>query len=212
MGGPPGGEHASALAVRSIRSHFRTRMAGNSNHSQRPMLSAAFRAANRAILDETIRHPELRSMGTTLVLLFLRKKSAYVAGLGDSRVYLVRKHSIRQLTHDHSLGQFLIDQGTIAPHEFSHVHKHHALLRHLGNNPCDPPEVRTLAIEAGDRFLLTSDGLTGAIRDAEILRVVASHRSPRSTANRLVQIALSNGSRDNVSCVVVHVDKVTSRH
>jgi PPM family protein phosphatase len=188
IGGHAGGEHASALGVRTVQQAVLSSFSsGNAVEDPEELIRASFMQANRAIFDEGIRTQHLAGMGTTLVLLLLRAGYAYVAGLGDSRAYHVRENQITQLTEDHSFGSNL-------------------LVHHLGRTTQAPPVVRSLPLMRDDRFLLMSDGLHGVVDDPEILHVTASPLPASSVADQLVWLALGSGSRDNVSCVAVQVE------
>ena len=130
----------------------------------------------------------------------------YCGGVGDSRVYLLRKNGLEQLTIDHSLTQALLDAGTISEEEATTHRYKNVLYRYLGTkeggNGTDP---RQLVPEPGDRLLLCSDGVTDGIDDGEISRILGEEDDPQQAAELLVNAALEGGSKDNITAVVVHV-------
>ena len=151
---------------------------------------------------------ELKNMGTTIVLSVWRKGSnqMYVAGMGDSRVYLIRGKKIEQLTVDHSIAQALVEAKTISAAE-ARVHRYRNVLwKYLGSAEVgEGPEVEVVPMQAGDRFLLCTDGLSGVVSDEQLLSFVKEKENVQECADGLGQLALDQGSRDNISCIVVEV-------
>jgi protein phosphatase len=145
-------------------------------------------------------------MGTTLVFLVAAADRIFVGGVGDSRVYRIRDGAIEQLTKDHSVVQALIDAGTITPEEAATNRYRNVLYRYLGTKEGSTgTEPKILDPVPGDRFVLCSDGVTDGIDSDVILEKVADEPDPQRAAEAVVQAALDGGSKDNVTCVVVHV-------
>jgi PPM family protein phosphatase len=127
-----------------------------------------------------------------------------VAHVGDTRAYLVRDGSIRQLTRDHTLVQGLLDAGVITV-EQARVHPlRSVVLSVLSGSPGDAGRADVFAstVRAGDRLLVCSDGLSGVVPAQEILRVLSGERRPSDAATQLLRSALAAGTRDNVTAVV----------
>ena len=150
---------------------------------------------------------DLKNMGTTIVMAVWRKsRELYISNLGDSRAYLIRGGNIEQLTVDHSIAQALVENKTITPEEAKKHHYRNHLWKFLGSKENgDGPEVRPILLEKGDRFLLCSDGLHGPVPDEKLLKFIEEHPNPQECADGLGQLALDDGSRDNVSCIVIEV-------
>src|SRR5206468_533749 len=129
------------------------------------------------------------------------------AGIGDSRAYRLREGRLEQLTKDHSLAKALEEAGTIRPEEVSSHKFNHVLYLYLGSKDAreGPEEVRVLDCRPGDQYLLASDGLTGVVRDELIAEVLQANPDPQRAAQALVNRALENRSKDNITCVVIHV-------
>src|SRR5205085_4435128 len=142
-------------------------------------------------------------MGTTVVLpLWRHGDEIYLSNLGDSRAYRVRDGQIEQLTIDHSLAQALVENKTISADEAKGHRFRNYLWKYLGCKEKDMgegPDIRIEKIQAGDRFLLCSDGMTGPVPDEQILQFIVSHPDVQECADGLGQLALDMGSRDNVS-------------
>jgi len=210
MGGQQAGEKASLMAVELIPKELVTRLAPTLEDE--PGITQALRkavaAANDQILALSTLGPEYQHMGTTVVLALFRGPNAYVAGIGDSRAYRLRDGRLEQLTRDHSLARALEEAGTIKPEEVESHKFNHVLYNYLGSRDAreGPELVRVLDLRPGDRYLMASDGLTGVVKDDEIAALLAARADPQQTAQELVNLALVNNSKDNVTCAVIHVD------
>jgi protein phosphatase len=205
MGGQERGEQASGLAAEIIPKVLRDRLAAQENPDR--AVQKALAEANSAILDAGKGQPEGRRMGTTAVVALRQADRVYVAGLGDSRAYLIRGDQVEQLTVDHSVAQALVACGALTPEEAQHSPYQHVLHRFLGcaNMPEDA-EVRPFTPQEGDRLLLASDGLTNHVSPDDLRQGARQFPNPQDWADHLVKLALSRGSRDNVTCVVLAFD------
>ena len=161
MGGHVGGQVASHLAIDSIREF----VCGNSFSDPNEMIVAACNVANQAIINRSISNPELKGMGSTCVMLVVRDGKVYVGSVGDSRVYLVRSKKIIQLTKDQSYVQMLVDMGEITPEQAELHPRRNEITNALGLPGMRPATVLECPVipEAGDCFLLCSDGLSGMV-------------------------------------------------
>jgi PPM family protein phosphatase len=150
---------------------------------------------------------DMKNMGTTVVMAIWRKGSeVFIAGVGDSRCYLVRNKKAQQLTVDHSLAQALVEARTITPAEAKDHRFRNVLWKYLGSKEVgEGPDVSVVPVQSGDRFLLCTDGLTGAVPDEQIASEISAAQDMQQLADRLGALALEQGSRDNVSCVVFEV-------
>lgn len=206
MGGQLGGEVASKMAVELIPRELENRLNAVEDDATAPSaIRDAVAAANREVLALSHVNTDVSNLGTTIVLLYFRGRRVYVANFGDSRAYRLRGDRIELLTEDHTLAKALIKVGTIAPEEEERHRFRNVLYLYLGCNEArEGPEVRPLDVRSGDRFLLCSDGLTGVVRDETLAEVLRSENRPQRAAERLVQLALENLSKDNVTAVVIH--------
>jgi protein phosphatase len=205
MGGQDRGEQASGLAAEIIPRVVQDCLAANDTASH--AVQRALTEANQAIVQAGRQQPVGRRMGTTAVLAVRQDDQVYVAGLGDSRAYLIRGDRVDQLTVDHSVAQALVASGVLSPEEALHSPYQHVLHKFLGcAEMTDGAEVRPFAPQAGDRLLLASDGLTNHVNADDLKSGVKEFPDPQQWAAHLVRLALSRGSRDNVTCVVVAFD------
>jgi protein phosphatase len=207
MGGQLGGEVASQMAVELIPRELVNRLEPDADDRRtRDAIREAVAAANREVLALSHVNTEVTNLGTTVVLTLFRRDRAYVANFGDSRAYRLRDGKLEQLTKDHSLARALIDAGTIPPEEEERHRFRNVLYLYLGcNDARDGPEVHAVDVRVGDRFLLATDGLTGVVRNDQIAEILASGDDPQRAAEVLIEVALANGSKDNITAVVVHV-------
>jgi len=201
MGGHAGGERASELAITAVRD----RLARDWDTATDPgaLLAEAIAAANTAITTEQGQHPERSQMGTTLVVLALRGEQAWCAHVGDSRLYRLRAGELAQLTTDHNWAAQAVRAGELSPEQArSHPYRN-LLVQCLGQTPPPTPEVAPLAVQAGDRWLLCSDGLNGELTDAEIRDSWQASDSCQAAVEVLIAAAKARGGSDNITAVAV---------
>ena len=209
MGGQQAGEKASLMAVELIPKAIGRRL-GQDEREPR-LIQEAIRDAvaevNSEILGSSGLVTEYSNMGTTVVLAQFRPDRVYVAGIGDSRAYRLRDVHLEQLTKDHSLADALREAGTITPEELPNHKFKNVLYLYLGSKDArsGPEDFRILDVRPGDRFLLASDGLTGVVPDAAIAKILGSVDDPQVAAVALKDLALQNDSKDNVTCLIIHV-------
>ena len=151
--------------------------------------------------------PSRYGMGTTLTALILKQDEGILAHVGDSRCYRLREGVFEQLSRDHTLVARLVEQGVIPPEQARYHPQRNVIRQAVGvADPSEPlePDIETFALQAGDLYLLCSDGLTDMVDDAEI-EAVLREEPPTRAAWRLVDRALANGGRDNITVVLVRV-------
>ena len=203
MGGHAGGATASRVAVQCILAH----LANVYYDDPRIAIGEAIDAANRAVIQEADGHPELTGMGATCVLLLVRSGKVYLGHVGDSRIYLVRSKKIVRLTKDHSYVQMLVDCGEITREQAEHHPRKNEITNALGIPNMSPATVADDAIipEAGDCFVLCSDGLSGMVPDDLINKVVSkqAEMTAQERVDRLVSLANDNGGLDNITVQLV---------
>lgn len=208
MGGQAAGEIASKRAIEVIPRELRKSIgAGPTMDHVKGTLRKSIVQANEEIMAMGALDRDLRNMGTTVVVAVWRKgPELYISNVGDSRAYMVRDGKIEQLTIDHSLAQALVDNKTISAEEAREHRFRNVLWKYLGSKEVgEGPEVKAVPIKAGDRFLLCTDGLTGPVPDQQLLSFITENPDVQKCAEGLGQLALDNGSRDNVSCIVIGV-------
>jgi protein phosphatase len=200
MGGHAVGEKASAKAVRDIPHTYHKYVPDGPDTA----LRRAFVETNAGIFAIGQENPEFRGLGTTASALLLRTEGAWVAHVGDSRVYRVRDGQIDQLTFDHSAVWEIAKRQQINPDEL-HGIRSNVILRSLGPDALVEVDVEgPHPINPGDVFLLCSDGLSGQLSDYEI-GAVSSTLPPEEACDFLVELANLRGGPDNITVLIARV-------
>ncbi|KQR51079.1 protein phosphatase [Leifsonia sp. Leaf336] len=207
MGGHAGGDVASAIAVNRIReadAEYET--ASEAEFA----LQSALIAANSLLAETVFEHPELTGMGTTVSALMRVGDEVAIAHIGDSRIYLFRDGELSQVSVDHTFVQRLVDSGRITEEEAMVHPRRSVLMRVLGDVDASP-EIDTLilATRPGDRWLICSDGLSGVVKNDDLLAALASKDAPKQVADRLVKQSLDAGAPDNVTVVILDIGDVS---
>jgi protein phosphatase len=212
MGGQAAGEVASKRAVEIVPRELKKYVTGVvGNDETKNIVRRSIVQANEEIMAMAALDRELKNMGTTIVVTLWRKGSSlmYVAGMGDSRAYQLRAKKIEQLTVDHSIAQALVEAKTISPAEARTHRYRNVLWKYLGSAEVgEGPEVKVVQLQAADRYLLCTDGLSGVVPDEQLLSYIREKQDVQECADGLCQLALEQGSRDNISCIVLEVAEV----
>lgn len=204
MGGYKGGEVASKLATLSAKSYIETHFDKIKYDREQiiKLVKNSAEYANMVVYEESKKDENLKGMGTTLDVCLIYNNKAYIAHVGDSRVYRIRKEFIRRLTHDHSYVEKLVKDGTITREEAIHHPKKNMLMKALGCTPFVEPDVTVKGFIKDDIILMCSDGLTNMVEEEEIYKIVKKEGT--LAAEKLVQKANENGGYDNVTAIVIH--------
>jgi PPM family protein phosphatase len=196
MGGHRGGEVASQLALETIADLFRK--------GDVP-LAEQVRQANRAVFERSGEDRAVAGMGTTLTAALVQRELAHVMHVGDSRAYLLRAGTLRQLTEDHTLVNRMVKAGEITPEE-AEIHPHrNVITRSLGTEADVDVDEQDVGLLDGDRLLLCSDGLTGMLSEGQIQAILEAATSAQEAADRLVRAANRAGGVDNITVLVLAI-------
>jgi serine/threonine protein phosphatase PrpC len=209
MGGHSAGEIASDLAIRTLQAECVSGLLARSATSPLSVLAAAFKKANRKVLDSAT-EAELKGMGTTLTAALVIGDELYVAHIGDSRCYIINNRETIQVTKDHSVVQQLVDEGAITPEEARHHPRRNEITRVLGYSRSITPDLHYVKLYAGDNILLCSDGLCGVLTSNEISQTVINAADPNQACTDLTAQANLAGGPDNISIIVVRPDNLPS--
>ena len=196
MGGHLAGEVASRMAIEAVQ-----RMARENERPGIAALREAVACAHETILAHAQDHIECAGMGTTLSVLWLGENYAYIAHVGDSRIYRLREGSLTQITQDHSLVEELVRAGLITREQARTHPRRNIITRALGTHGENEPDLLVTDVQDGDVFLLCTDGLTGMVTDAQIERMLLEN-DMEAAADALLAAALDAGGRDNVTLIL----------
>jgi len=202
MGGYEGGQEASRLAVETVRHIYDRDFTGDAQ----TVLVAALRSAHETIQRYAQEHPQFHGMGTTCTAVSIIGKQLSFAHIGDSRLYLVRAHTLSRLTRDHSYVGRLVESGIVRSEDAESHPQRHILTAALGSGheifPHTPDQ--PLALEPGDTLVLCTDGLWSLIADQDIVSVVDA-RQPSEACSMFVKMAIERGAPDNVTVQVIRI-------
>ena len=206
MGGHRGGSVASAIVSAVLPQIIQRKLKGlrsSSNRAVRRMLKNAAVELNQHVRDQGLAGNGFPDMGATVTAVVLKNRHAFVGNLGDSRAYLLRKKTLRQVTRDHSVVGHLLRKGLIEPEQVP-THPAQGELTHYIGMPGDPkPFVRTIKLMPNDRFLLCTDGLTDMVDDERIAAILTENLDPKSAVRVLIDAANSAGGHDNITVLVL---------
>ncbi|MFC4244001.1 PP2C family protein-serine/threonine phosphatase [Gryllotalpicola reticulitermitis] len=210
MGGHAGGDVASAIATNHIKQVDREY---DDPEVARETLKNALLEANEALAETVYEHPELTGMGTTVSAALRVGDFMALAHIGDSRIYLWREGELTQVSTDHTFVQRLVDTGRITEEEAAVHPRRSVLMRVLGDVDAHP-DVDSWILETrpGDRWLMCSDGLHGVVKSELIARILANPASPKTVADRLLKASLDGGAPDNVTVIVIDIDRGDQPH
>lgn len=201
MGGQAAGEVASKMLIDTVK-NFLPNVPEPLNED---ILKKAILKSNAAILREADKNPNYHGMGTTATILHIYNRRAYYAHVGDSRIYRLRNKNFEQITQDHSYVEDLVRRGEITEDEAKVHPMKNILTQAVGVVEEISVDTASFSVAEGDIFLLCTDGLTNMVDDKTIAEILMTNSNP---AESLIQAALNNGGNDNVTVIVVGVDKL----
>ena len=205
MGGHRGGEIASKIVTEDLPVMIEVgldKLKVGTPAAIRSLLKKTIREQSRQLNLEGTSETGFKDMGATLVVALLRKGRAYIANLGDSRIYRFRNKRLVQLTKDHSVVSELLDKGKIKPEE-AEIHEAQGEITHyVGMEDKALPHIRSFRLKKGDRLLLCTDGLTDAIDDKAIAAILATKQECKQACQALVDSANAAGGHDNITVVI----------
>jgi PPM family protein phosphatase len=217
IGGHEGGEVASRLAVEALSGMLREQFAGSRSTAAfddspeadqyLSSLRDAIALANTTVRQAAAQDPALTGMGTTVTAVLLRPRTSVFVHVGDSRAYLFREGTLRQLTDDHSLVAEQMRAGLITPEQARMSPYRHVITRSVGIHPEIHADFGMFKLKKNDILLLCTDGLTEMVKNDDIARILSSETLAVS-AESLIRRANDNGGVDNITVVVVRIEDV----
>lgn len=205
MGGHSAGEVASQLACNIVEEYIIKHKREKNSNIQ--LVSEAVKEANKIIWEKGFQEIENRNMGTTITLLMFGLSSYYIASVGDSRAYLVRKEKISQITEDHSYVNELFKKGLITQKEREYSFFKNILTRAVGTDIEVEIDTFKGKIYKNDYFLLSSDGFHNEIEDRKLLEIILKNNKPETICNNLHSYANQREGLDDKSLVVIYIQE-----
>ncbi len=202
MGGHKAGDYASRFCVEDFikeaeEKQYKTLLGG---------LESIISAVNEHVYEKSVRYPEYKGMGTTLVTAVVEGNTVTVSNVGDSRLYIFTvKDGLRQITVDHSLVEKMIQSGELDRKEAAHHPKKNIITRAIGVDASVEPDFFETEVEEGNIILMCSDGLSNMVDDDRMAEVLRESGGPEDKARSLVDMANDRGGRDNISVVLIEI-------
>lgn len=213
MGGGPGGKTASTIAVNEIINGIKE---GNSDDTATNIIIRAIRRANLAIIDKGQETPSLRGMGSTCTVLLINENSVIVAHVGDSRVYQLRGKTKVFRTFDHSMVFDLVRQKVITEEQARLSAQSNVITRALGIKPDIEVDTIELPYQVGDRFVLTTDGIHGAVDETTLIEMASDKKHVLGTVTDEIATTIDGkgrkegGGHDNLTLAIIET-KINSK-
>ena len=197
MGGHKAGDFASSYAVQILLHSILE----DKNQNPIIIIRHAIEEANRKVLEEANLHEEMSGMGTTMVLVTIVDDYAYVANVGDSRLYLIEDRIV-QITKDHSLVEEMVRLGGIKAEEAKNHPDKNIITRAIGVKEDVEADIYEYRLKKGDVILMCTDGLSNMVEDEDMFDIVKGSRDVVEAVEMLIEKANSNGGRDNIGVVL----------
>ncbi len=209
MGGGPAGKLASSIAVDTI---IHVVCQARITDDRKAVVDYAIKEANTALLAKQKESQTFRGMGTTVTVLLINEYSAIVSHVGDSRVYQLRRGFKKYRTEDHSQVGELVRSGVLTEEQARISPQSNVITRALGVKSEVVPEVMELPYEEDDRFVLCTDGIWGAMPEKELIKIMASTKSPSGTVEKTMilvnEIGVEDGNHhDNFTMALIVATK-----
>ncbi len=205
MGGAAAGELASEMATETVFNHMVEAWGSDPEVTDQRFayrLKEAVEIANSRIYEYARAHPENRGMGTTTTAAGCFGDSLFLTQIGDSRGYMIRAGKIAQITKDQSLMQRLVDAGELTEEEAAVSERRNIILQALGPDPAVKVDLTRQELRKGDTLIMCSDGLSGLVKNDDILRIVTGAADLVAACKELIDLANERGGPDNITCIV----------
>ena len=199
MGGHKAGDVASRYTVTQFVNHIKESNARNPIS----VIDDAILKANEELIELAATSEDFDGMGTTLVVCSYIDKSLFIANIGDSRLYLINKEKIRQITRDHSFVEEMVSNGEISRSNARTHEKKNIITRAIGASMDIISDIFEITYHQGDLILMCTDGLSNMVDDETIKDIVIKHQDLEIATKKLVDEANKNGGKDNISVLIV---------
>jgi serine/threonine protein phosphatase PrpC len=209
MGGAAAGEVASKVAMEVLDESFGryVQAAGEGRElvGIDTLVDKSIRLANRRVFAAASKLEGRRGMGTTMTVVAIAGRKAFLGHVGDSRAFLIRGEKIYQLTKDHSWVEEQLEKGVLTEEEAKFHEWRNLITRALGTRPQVAPDLVEISVQRGDIFVISTDGLHGVVSPEEILLEVRRTGNRQSAVEYLIALANERGGPDNITVVIAEV-------
>lgn len=200
MGGHKAGDYASRYTVENLVVYISRTGKG----AVIPQLKEGIAQVNKGLYRESLTQEDLAGMGCTLVAAVVEDRTLYVANVGDSRLYVIHREMIRQITKDHSYVEEMVASGQMMRGSADYNRRKNIITRAIGIGGHVEPDFFEVDLEEGDYILLCSDGLSNMLDDEAMRRIVTGQGSLKDKASCLIEEANRQGGVDNIAVVLVN--------
>lgn len=204
MGGHKAGDIASQMAISVLQEKWKKSEEINTPAQSELWLMESLSEVNQTIYQQALENEAYSGMGTTIVAALITNDFVTIAHIGDSRCYIHNDNGFKQVTEDHSLVNELVRAGQITYEDAQHHPRKNIVLKALGTKEQVETDIKTLVIEAGDKLLLCSDGLTDKIENDELVAFIQRDESINDISQKLIDLANERGGEDNISLIFLH--------
>ena len=198
-----GGHKAGDVASRYTVTQFVTHIKENNGRNPISIIDDAILEANEELIELANTSEDFDGMGTTLVVCSYIVKSLFIANIGDSRLYLINKEKIKQITRDHSYVEEMVSNGEISRSNARLHEKKNIITRAVGASMDVISDIFEISYHHGDIILMCTDGLSNMVDDETIKDIVLNHQDLEVATKKLVDEANKNGGKDNISVLIV---------
>lgn len=207
MGGHKAGNIASSVAVDSFSDYIKSHE--DNNDEILDVLIGGINHANSIVYNMTKENEEYSNMGTTFLACTIRDKNAYIAHVGDCRLYKISKFEITQITNDHSYVAELVRMGRLTEEEAAVHPDRHSITRAVGSEPTVIADGIICSVAQGDIIVMCSDGLSNMVDNKKILEIADDGiLTVEQKVEKLIDEAKSNGGYDNITVIVIDTEGV----
>lgn len=206
MGGHRGGALASDFVCQNLSVSIETglqKLRSKSSRAVRNLLIRSIRIHNEEVLQEACSESGYKDMGATVVLCLIAGDRAFVANLGDSRLYRFRNNKLHQISRDHSVVRELVEQGKLHPEQADFHEDSNLITQYMGMETKALPDLRSFKLQRKDRILLCTDGLTDMIDLHSISGILESQSDLNHAANQMIRVANNAGGTDNITVILI---------
>jgi serine/threonine protein phosphatase PrpC len=202
MGGHKAGDFASRTAVETVVETIKA----DTEFNPIKLIRSAIDSANSKIYKISKEEAGMEGMGTTMVAVTMVGHYMYIANVGDSRLYIVEKDKIKQITADHSLVEEMVRIGEISPEEARRHPDKNIITRAIGVSKNVDIDFFDLRLVKDSVILLCSDGLSNMIEDEELKGIITSDLELSQIGTQLINKANQNGGKDNIAVILIEPD------